>query len=153
MLSILVGHHLWLDRPDDPEGGIVPTDPGLMLWRVELRYLIEGLGCRFQCDVTMSEVFRDVQHAPVFGRQIDAEPPLVGGGFRSQVNDYIPDGAARAAYELDLGMGRLLIVETADGSDSVVKGRIALHDSGVEALLFKFVLTPGAGKKPPTVLS
>jgi len=139
-------------RPSNPEDGIVPANAVRVLGRIELRDLVEHLGVVLERLEAVREPGRHVQHPAVFRGEDDRKVPREGPRLRAQIEDHVVDRAARAADDLRLGEGRLLIVHAAQCALSLVEGRTALRDARLEAARLELAPAPRPREAPARVL-
>src|ERR1041385_6430450 len=144
---VLFRDHLHADRPGDPERGIVVSQAPLRTGTIELRDLVADLGIVFQGQVAVREALRDIQHQVVRRRELRRRPLPVGGGGGPQIDDHIVDRAPRAADQLDLGVGRHLVMQSAQRVGAGAVGKIPLNEARRQPAECKFPLAPHPGKE------
>ena len=82
--------------PGDTETRIVPAISALTIGSVNLRHLVEDLAGRFEGLEAVRKTFRNIQQETIILRQFFADPLFEGRRLRTQIDDYIQDGAFRA---------------------------------------------------------
>src|SRR6202008_4638847 len=86
---VAVGNDGYLEWQSNAKRRVVPAKAARAFRRVELGYLIRNLGVVLQGDEAMRELFRDVEHLPVFRGQREREVLPEGRRTRAQVGDHI----------------------------------------------------------------
>src|SRR5882762_539024 len=153
IVSVSLGNYGDFDWQANAEERVVPSEPSRAFLRIELGHLVEGFGVVLQCDETVREFFRDVEHFPVFRRKSHRYVFTEGGRIRPQVGNHVAYRTHGASHQFRFLMGCLLVVHAAQGAFFEVERDIALNQARVESVLFEFLLTPRAGKKAATILS
>src|ERR1043166_1173592 len=148
---VLLGNHRDADRPRDPEGGIVVSQALLRTGTVELRDFVADLGLVFQRLEAVREAFRHVQHPVIGRRQLRPRPVPVGRGGWSEIDDHVVDRASGAANQLDLGIGRHLVVHAAERPGAGAVREVPLNKARPQPADGKLLLTPHPGEEAPFV--
>src|SRR6266853_6706328 len=152
IVPVPLGDDGHLQRQPDAEERVVPSKPPRAFLRIEFGHLIEDFGVVLQCDETVPESLRDVEHFPVFRGERHRQVFLEGGRIRAQVDDDIAYGTHGAPHQFRFLMGRRLVMHAAEGAFLEVERDIALDQARVESVLPEFPLTPRAGKEAAVIL-
>src|SRR5579862_64958 len=153
IFSIAVQHDGIVDRPLDPECGIIPTYATTMLWGVERSHLVENFSVVFESHKTMSEVFGHIQHLVILAAERHRNILLERRRVWTKINDDVVNGSVCTAHQLRLGCRCNLIVHAAKCAFAFVKRYIALNDAGVQMVIGKFFFAPRACEEATVITS
>ena len=101
-------------RPGQSEPRVIVGQAAFCAGRVAFAHFVARIGVVLEHLVSVCEAFRHIERAHIFSIEFDGDVLKVGWALRSQVDDDVEDGAARAAHDLGLGRWRELKMHPAE---------------------------------------
>ena len=119
---------------------------------IKLRHLIQNLYVIDERLETMRKSLGNVKRTPVVCRQLYCVPFSCGSGSLTQIDDDVPDCAARAAHQLCFRVWFCLEMKPAKRTTLAVEGDIALGYRRIKTPCPEFILTKRPRKEATLIL-
>ena len=100
----------------------------------------------------MSEPFGGVKHGTVAAGELLPVPLAAGRRIRAQVDDYVIDGASRAADQFGFLVGLFLVVHTANRALQKTERGVELEHVGIQTMLDELFAAPSTREIAPVIL-
>ena len=101
----------------------------------------------------MRESLGRVQHGSVAASEFLAVPLAASRRIRAQVDDYVVNGALRAAHQFGFLVGFFLVVHTANCTPPEAECGVELEHVGIQAMLNELFAAPGSREISPVILN
>ena len=115
------------------------------------RHLVADLGLVLETLIAMRDSVGDIEHPPVAGAELGAEPMAEGRRAGAKIDHDIEDAAAGAADKLHLRMRLALIMHAAQSAAAGIERHAGLRDLRLQPAAPKFLLAIGSREKAAIV--